>query len=284
MLVIYNSHQIHTYRTSSSLKGQRVGFVPTMGALHEGHASLVRASLQQCDVTVCSIFVNPTQFNDPEDLKNYPRTQESDLEILAGLGCDIAFVPEVEDIYPSGEDTALNIDFGHLARGMEGKFRPGHFEGVAQVIKRFCDIILPEDMFLGQKDYQQVAVVRHLVEMLELPVNIIACSTVREPDGLAMSSRNGRLTAEMRKEASVIYRTLKRAKAMFEEGAPLPKINTMAEELFKASPIALEYFEIVDGDTLERIEERGDTENVVACVAAWAGEVRLIDNVVFGKL
>lgn len=266
-----------------------VGFVPTMGALHAGHLELVRMAKREGCTTVASIFVNPTQFNDPSDLEKYPRTPEKDAELLVGARCDALFIPSVEEVYPPGEDLRIELDFKQLDKVMEGVFRPGHFTGMATVVHRLLDIVRPQKLYMGQKDYQQLAIVRDMVRQLSMPVEVIMCPTVREPDGLAMSSRNVRLSPEMRAAAPAIYQTLLWAKAALEQDLPVPDIQESAMRRLQEAGLRPEYFDLVDGQTLNPIRskgailflnERGRSESIVACTAALAGDVRLIDNLV----
>jgi pantoate--beta-alanine ligase len=258
--------------------GRSVGFVPTMGALHEGHLSLIKESRKANDITVCSIFVNPVQFNNKQDLEKYPHNPEEDLRLLQSAGCDYIFVPNEEEIYPDGIP-ALEINFGKLDRILEGKFRPGHFKGVAIIVKRLFEIIAPDNAYFGKKDYQQLLVIRHLVSFLNLPVQINGCSIVREPDGLAMSSRNLRLTIGERQIASHIYQVLCKVKEKTGH-LPVKELRQWAEKKINSNPaFRVEYFEFVDKNDLHTIESWKEKENAMACTAVYLGDVRLIDNI-----
>ncbi len=279
MLILRTIVETRLQLVSIRSAGKTVGFVPTMGALHEGHLTLIRTAKKQTDYVTASIFVNPIQFNNPEDLLKYPREEESDIRKLKEAGCDMVFIPPVEEMYPE-PDTTL-FDFGDLGRVMEGKFRPGHFNGVAIVVKKLFEIIQPHQAFFGEKDYQQLAIIRHMVKQLHLPVRIIPCKTVREPDGLAMSSRNKRLSPEERTIAPVIYQILKKAKKMKKKLTVQQVTEWARSEFLKHPAFSLEYFEIVDADTLLPVESWESNERVVACTAAYLGKVRLIDNIQF---
>ncbi|MBK6996990.1 MAG: pantoate--beta-alanine ligase [Lewinellaceae bacterium] len=257
-----------------------VGFAPTMGALHDGHLELVRMAKREGCLAVASIFVNPTQFNDPRDLEKYPRTVEKDTELLLSAHCDALFIPSVEEVYPPGENLRIELDFKHLDKVMEGKFRPGHFEGMATVVNRLLDIVRPHRLYMGQKDFQQLSVVRDMIHQLDLPVELVMCPTVRESDGLAMSSRNMRLTPEMRAAAPAIHQTLQWAKSALNNKRPIEDIQSEALSKLAANSLRPEYFEIVDGETLLNVGDHNESDFIVACTAAFAGEVRLIDNLV----
>ncbi len=260
-------------------EGKRIGFVPTMGALHQGHLSLVQQSIREMDFTVVSIFVNPTQFNDKNDLKNYPRMQEKDIELLKSVRTNLVFKPTEQEIYPE-PDTRV-FDFGMLNKVMEGKFRPGHFNGVAQVVSRLFEVVEPHRAYFGQKDFQQLAIIRAMVKMLGYKVEIIGCPIVREPDGLAMSSRNLLLTPEHRKSAPLIYKTLSEARNKIGELSVKKMIRWVEETINSDSHLRVEYFELVDSETLQPIGSWGHNGGIVGCIAVWAGNIRLIDNVTF---
>lgn len=255
----------------------KCGFVPTMGALHKGHLSLVERCRRECDTVVVSIFVNPTQFNDPNDLKNYPRTVEADLALLEKAGADFVLTPSIEDIYPQ-KDTRI-FDFGLLDKVMEGAHRPGHFNGVAQVVSRLFDIVRCDKAYFGEKDFQQIAVIRELVRQCNYPLQIVACPIVRDADGLALSSRNTLLTTAHRAAAPLIYKTLKEA----AESARSMSVDEMKRRVFdriNADPLLqVEYFEVVNADTLEEIDRWSDAFPMRGCITVQAGNVRLIDNV-----
>ncbi len=261
---------------------QNLGFIPTMGALHEGHLSLLRKAKKANALTVCSIFVNPTQFNEQSDLARYPRTPGKDIELLEMVGCDVLFLPDVEEIYPPGLDTKLQIDLKGLDQAMEGAFRPGHFAGVAEVVKRLLDIVQPNQLFMGQKDFQQFTIVKQMIDQLSIPVELVMVETVREADGLAMSSRNQRLTEESRKLAPKIHETLVAARTWLDE-MPVEAVKAKAMEELSASGLKPEYFEIVDRQQLQLITDWSAQDEAVACTAVWAGEVRLIDNILLSK-
>jgi len=258
-----------------------VGFVPTMGALHAGHLSLVRRSLAETDITVVSIFVNPLQFNDPADLEKYPRPVEEDIRLLTEAGAHLLFLPEVEDIYPPGDRRSIDFDPGPLAAGMEGFFRPGHFKGMAEVVYRLLDLVRPDRLYMGQKDYQQLAIVRRMVQHYDLPVEVVMCPTQREANGLAMSSRNVRLSAEARTRAGVIHDALVAGRTAFAAGQPVADIRRMAVDLIGQAGFEVEYFDIVNGNTLMSVTDRGEAPLVVACCAVRVEGVRLIDNMVW---
>jgi pantoate--beta-alanine ligase len=258
--------------------GKTIGFIPTMGALHEGHLSLVEESRKANDITVCSIFVNPFQFNNKQDLEKYPRNLNIDRRLLQTAGCDYVFIPEDNEIYPDGMPS-LDINFGTLDKVLEGKFRPGHFKGVAIIVKKLFEIISPDNAYFGKKDYQQLLVIRHLVSVFQLPVKIHACPTFREADGLAMSSRNLRLTIGEREMAPMIYQTLCNAK---EKAGHLPvkDLRKWAIKKINSNPtFKVEYFEIVDKNDLHILESWKEKENALACTAVFLGDVRLIDNI-----
>jgi pantoate--beta-alanine ligase len=265
--------------TAASTQGKTIGFVPTMGALHRGHISLQERSRKESDFTVCSIFVNPIQFNNPDDLKKYPRTEDKDLRMLEEAGCDLVFMPSVQEMYPEKNTTVY--DFGHLGNVMEGKFRPGHFNGVAVVVKKLFDIVRPQRAYFGEKDFQQLAVVKTLVEMLKLPVEIIPCPTLRETSGLAMSSRNERLSPADRQTASIIYQAMSEVKKMVPKMQPAEIEKLIRDQINAAPGMQLEYFNLVDARTLMPVNEWKPGQQVVGCAAAHIGGVRLIDNMLF---
>jgi pantoate--beta-alanine ligase len=261
--------------------GKTIGFVPTMGALHEGHLSLIRISRLQNDYTVASIFVNPTQFNDKSDLAKYPRMPEEDQAMLESAGCNGVFMPDEKEMYPE-PDTRV-FDFGDLDKVMEGKYRPGHFNGVAQVVTRFFEIVRPHRAYFGLKDFQQLAIIRKVTTDLHYPVEIVSCPIVRECDGLAMSSRNMLLGKAERKTALVLSQSLFTAKKL-KDGHTPAEIKQMVERTLNSSPgIELEYFEIIDGTSLLPAVAWDQQHDVIGCVAARVGKVRLIDNINFSS-
>ena len=259
-------------------EGKTIGFVPTMGALHEGHITLIKHAVLENDFVVVSIFVNPIQFNNPEDLAKYPRTLEDDMQKLEITGCRLVFAPSVDEMYP--EPDLTEFDFGLLDKVMEGKFRPGHFKGVAIVVKKLLEIVNPHKAYFGEKDFQQVAIIKKMVSMLQLPVEIVSCPIVREADGLAMSSRNARLTPAERAEAPVIYKTLSGIKENYSWFIPDGIKQLVTGEIQENHFFRVEYVDIADTQTLLPFEDWQDVEHAVVCVAAFIGSVRLIDNIV----
>lgn len=275
---------LQAFLKTERVNNRALGFVPTMGALHAGHLSLIQSSLAQNEITLASIFVNPTQFNDSSDLKKYPRTPGKDLEKLAAVGCDAVFLPDIEDIYPDGTQSHLIVDLGGLDTKMEGAKRPGHFDGVVQVVHRLLEIVEPQNLYMGQKDYQQQLIIRRMIEELDLPVKVRTVATKREEDGLAMSSRNTRLEADIRSEATLLYKTLQEAKDRLNSGQAVDEIEDWAMNNLTQPQFRPEYFCIMNGDTLEPITTSGVVpETIVACTAVWAGEVRLIDNMILSN-
>ena len=260
------------------LRGTKtIGFVPTMGALHEGHLSLLRQAKTCCDAAVVSIFVNPTQFNNPDDLKNYPRDTENDIKKLTSAGADIIFIPTEKDIYPEPDDRVF--DFGAMDKVMEGFYRPGHFNGVAQVVDRLFRLVQPQTAFFGEKDFQQLAIIKSLVVQEQLPVRIVACPIVREPDGLAMSSRNLLLSESQRAHAPLIYQTLKSAVEKINN-TTIPALKQWVQTTIDADPtLETEYVAIVDAQSLQPVDEWTVAEHLQLCVAVYARPIRLIDNI-----
>ncbi len=254
-----------------------IGFVPTMGALHAGHISLVDMARLQCGVVVVSIFVNPTQFNDKGDLKSYPRTPECDIKLLEAAGVDFLFMPTVEEIYPIQDNR--KFDFGSLESVMEGATRPGHFNGVGQVVSRLFDIVRPARGYFGQKDFQQVAIIRSLVEQLNIDIEIVEVATLRDTDGLALSSRNMLLAPECRTVAPTIYRALNRAKELMVSHTPAEVEQSTIESINSTGILEVIYLQIVDGKTLQRVECWDCHKKIQLCTAVQAGGVRLIDNI-----
>ncbi|MFQ5448297.1 MAG: pantoate--beta-alanine ligase [Saprospiraceae bacterium] len=264
-------------------EGNTIGFVPTMGALHEGHISLIRAAQHDNDYVVCSIFVNPTQFNDPTDLEKYPRNTAADIGILADSDCQILFLPPVDEIYPGTQNSPeTHFDFGYLGQPMEGAHRPGHFTGVAMVVHRLLQIVKPHKLYMGQKDFQQFIIIRKLLEITHSRTRLVCCPIVREPDGLAMSSRNVLLNKQQRAQAPLVFQTLCAAKAMTRNSTPGQIIDMAMQELHKPGMVP-EYFEIVDGHSLLPLQTFENSDFVVACTAVRIGDVRIIDNMILKK-
>jgi pantoate--beta-alanine ligase len=280
MFIFKKVADLQAWLNAQRAKGKRIGFAPTMGALHDGHLELIRLAKRDGCLAVASIFVNPTQFNDPKDLEKYPRTPEKDAALLISADCDVLFMPPVEEVYPPGLDVTIDLDFRQLDKVMEGEFRPGHFKGMATVVHRLLDIVQPQRLYMGQKDFQQLSIVRDMIRQLNLPVELVMCPTRREADGLAMSSRNVRLTPEMRAAAPVIFQTLSWAKTAMEKGQPAAEIQAEAMQKLADSGLRPEYFDMVDGVSLLPVKGWDNSDFIVACVAAFAGEVRLIDNLV----
>ena len=277
MKVVSTVKELKALLDSYRSEGKSIALVPTMGALHAGHASLVERAVRENDVTVVSVFVNPTQFNDKNDLKNYPRTLEADCALLERVGASIAFAPSVEEMYPS-EDTR-QFSFEPLDTVMEGACRPGHFNGVAQIVSKLFYAVEPDVAYFGEKDFQQLAIIREMVRQLALPVEIAGCPIVREKDGLAMSSRNTLLSAEERERALTISRTLFSSLDYAKEHS-LAETKAFVEECIdNTAGLDLEYFQIVDGNSLQEIKEWGDSSYVVGCIALFCGKIRLIDNI-----
>jgi len=266
-----------SFLEQQKIAGKSIGFVPTMGALHEGHLALMRQAKKENDLLVVSIFVNPVQFNNADDLKKYPRTPEADTKKLERVQCDVLFAPDTEEMYP--EEITVQYDFGGLDKVMEGAFRPGHFNGVAVVVKKLFDIINPDRAYFGEKDFQQLTLIKKLTVIEKIPVEIVSCPIVRETDGLAMSSRNRLLSAKERKIAPFIYKTLQEAKHRRNHICANP-LRQMIINIFEGNKqFRLEYFDIVNDETLQPISQWNDKIGTVACVAVWLGSVRLIDNI-----
>jgi pantoate--beta-alanine ligase len=281
MLLFTTAAELRTYAEAARSAGRRLGLVPTMGALHEGHLQLVRAAAASCDEVLVSIFVNPTQFNNPEDLRLYPRLPEQDAAALGPAGCTALFMPSVAEMYP--QPTVLRFDFGALEHVMEGAHRPGHFNGVATVVSKLFHLARPHVAYFGQKDFQQVAIVRQLVADLSFDLELISYPTIREADGLAMSSRNARLTPEARAVAPLLHQVLKQAASQVEQGVGPAKVQQQALAALAAeSQFTSEYFDVADAQTLQPLTSYEAGRPVVLCVAAHLGGVRLIDNVVIG--
>lgn len=258
-------------------QGKKVGLVPTMGALHAGHASLVKRSVDENDVTVISVFVNPTQFNDKNDLVKYPRTLEADCKLLESAGASFVFAPEVEEMYP--EPDTRQFSFAPLDEVMEGKFRPGHFNGVAQIVSKLFDAVKPHRAYFGEKDFQQLAIIREMVKQLHLDLEIVGCPIVREEDGLALSSRNMLLSAEERKIALKISQTLFKSRTFAADHSLKETIKFVEDGIASEPGLRLEYFEVVDGNTLQTVQNWEDTDYIVGCITVFCGPVRLIDNI-----
>ena len=256
---------------------KNIGFVPTMGALHNGHISLVKRSVEENDVTVVSVFVNPTQFNDKADLERYPRTEEADKKLLEAAGCDIVFMPGVEEMYPE-EDTRV-FNFGSIETVMEGKYRPGHFNGVAQIVSKLFYAVEPTRSYFGEKDFQQVAIIRDMVRQLNIPVEIIACPIIREESGLARSSRNELLSAEERKKAALISQVLSKS-VNFAKDMSVEEVKNWVIDQFKVDEVfKMDYYDIVDGNTLQSVSSWEESDYIVGCIAIYCGKIRLIDNI-----
>ena len=277
MEIVHTIKDLQAGLSALRAQGKKIGLVPTMGALHAGHASLVKRCVAENDAAVVSVFVNPTQFNDKNDLVKYPRTPEADCRLLEECGAAFVFAPSVEEMYP--EPDTRQFSYAPLDTVMEGAFRPGHFNGVAQVVSKLFYIVEPDNAYFGEKDFQQIAVIRAMVKQLNIPVTINACPIVREGDGLALSSRNTRLTPEQRQKAPLIARTLKES-TTFVPGKSVQEVIDYVVNTINSDPVMeVEYYEIVDGNTLESIKNWSDTDYPVGCITVYCGEVRLIDNI-----
>lgn len=276
------------FKTKAALKaflkplkasGKKIALVPTMGALHNGHISLIKLAQQNADIIICSIFVNPTQFTDPKDLEKYPRPIEHDLAMLADAGCNGVFMPNVDEMYPAGADEAWHIDLGNAEFLLEGEFRKGHYQGVTQIVKKLFDAVEPDVAMFGQKDFQQVLMIKNMLAYFKLPITIITCPIIREADGLAMSSRNIHLSANDRKNSLVLSRSLQYVVDHFNEYS-LSELEDKAKALYhNIDDVELDYFTIANGDTLEPAKSKNE-DNLVALVAAKVGSTRLIDNMI----
>lgn len=278
MLIVSKISQLTAAIEKAKAENRSIGFVPTMGALHAGHIALVKSSVEQNDYNVVSIFVNPTQFNNANDLAKYPRNLEADAELLEKAGCDLIFAPEAEDIYTENErNEQFEFDFAGLDKVMEGKFRPGHFNGVVQIVSKLFQLVQPDKSYFGEKDFQQLAIIHHMTEKLELGVEIIDCPIVRETSGLAMSSRNERLTPEQRAQAAQISKVLFTSKQLSKKMLPNELSTWVIGEMNKSAGLKTEYFEIANAKTLQPAIDW--SEPSVGCIAVFCGDVRLIDNV-----
>ena len=277
MKVIHTIKDLQAELSVLKAQGKKVGLVPTMGALHAGHASLVKRSVNKNEVTVVSVFVNPTQFNDKNDLVKYPRTLDADCKLLEACGATYAFAPSVEEMYP--EPDTRQFSYAPLDTVMEGAFRPGHFNGVCQIVSKLFEAVKPHRAYFGEKDFQQLAIIREMVRQMQFDLEIVGCPIVREEDGLALSSRNARLSAEERENALKISQTLFKSRT-FAATHTVSETLKFVEDAIAAVPgLRLEYFEIVDGNTLQKVDNWNQTSYVVGCITVFCGDVRLIDNI-----
>ena len=278
MIIFKRANDLSGWLKRERHAAKSIGFVPTMGALHAGHISLITISKSKADWTVCSIFVNPTQFNDPKDYQKYPVTLENDIAMLEAAGVDILFLPAAAELYPTGTTDLEHYDLGTLETLLEGKFRPGHFQGVCQVMNRLLTIVRPHYLLMGQKDYQQCMVVRRLLTLMELDTTLIPCPIVRESDGLAMSSRNLRLDPVERANAAAIYRALLLLHKEFHIGSATALAT--ADTMLKQANFKIDYISVANSTTLEPVSDRTAGHPIIALIAAFQGEVRLIDNMI----
>ncbi len=278
MNIISTVAELRLAVSKAKAEGKKVGLVPTMGALHRGHISLVERARRECDFVVVSVFVNPTQFNNANDLKTYPRTLDADCEMLRAAGVDVAFAPSVEEVYP--EPDTREFDLGPVSEVMEGAMRPGHFNGVAQIVSKLFDFVSPDKAYFGEKDYQQIAVIRRMVELEGFNLEIVDCPILREDDGLAMSSRNVRLSAEQRAKAPMIHQVLAQSAehALLTNDVAILK-QSVVDSLNAVDGMEVEYYEIVDAKTLQPVASWDGKQELVGCVTVWMGDVRLIDNI-----
>lgn len=280
MILLKKATDLHNYLDLQSGKGRKTGFIPTMGALHDGHISLIKEAREANNTTIASIFVNPAQFNDPADYKKYPVTLDKDIHMLEQAGCDILFLPSVKEIYPNGIDDRKQYDLGYIETILEGKYRPGHFQGVCAVVDRLLDIVKPGELYLGQKDYQQCMVIKKLLELTgkDKSIHINISPTLREKDGLAMSSRNMRLDNEARQQAPSIYQSLSHIKESYHPG-DLSGVKKEATTFLRENGFKVDYVEIADAGNLQPVSNWDGKQKLVSLAAAFIKEVRLIDNV-----
>ncbi len=281
MIIIKTVSELEGYVSRERNNGRSIGLVPTMGALHAGHLSLVEKAVQENDDVIVSVFVNPTQFNNPDDLASYPRTEEEDCRLLAKAGVSVAFVPAVEEMYPAGAKREKEFELGTAAEVMEGKFRPGHFQGVAQIVSRLFELCRPNRAYFGEKDFQQIAVIRNMVKSEGIDVDIIACPIKRADDGLALSSRNALLTPEQRAIAPEIHKALVEGVEFSKSHGVRETHDMVVKKVNSHDDLDTEYFEIVDARTLLPVEEWSESPEVVGCITVFCGKVRLIDNIKF---
>ncbi|CAI9679828.1 pantoate--beta-alanine ligase [Elizabethkingia anophelis] len=276
MEILRNRQSLSDYIAAVKKEGKKIGFAPTMGALHDGHMSLYKEARKDNDIVISSVFVNPTQFNNPDDLKKYPRTEENDIAMLEKAGVDAVYIPTIEDIYPAKAESK-HYDFGGIENEMEGKFRPGHFDGVGTVVSELFRQVQPDNAYFGEKDYQQLAIIKKLVEIEKFPIKIHGVPIYRAENGLALSSRNARLSEEERNGATLIYKTLVKVNEWFRV-ISIPEIKKRVEEIFEQSDYELEYFLIADEETLKETDFFYKDKNYRAFIVVFVGEVRLIDN------
>ncbi|EXZ59230.1 pantoate--beta-alanine ligase [Bacteroides fragilis str. 3719 A10] len=277
MKVIHTIKDLQAELSVLKAQGKKVGLVPTMGALHAGHASLVKRSVNENEVTVVSVFVNPTQFNDKNDLVKYPRTLDADCKLLEACGATYAFAPSVEEMYP--EPDPRQFSYAPLDTVMEGAFRPGHFNGVCQIVSKLFEAVKPHRAYFGEKDFQQLAIIREMVRQMQFDLEIVGCPIVREEDGLALSSRNARLSAEERENALKISQTLFKSRTFAATHTVGETLKFVEDAIAAVLGLRLEYFEIVDGNTLQKVDNWNQTSYVVGCITVFCGDVRLIDNI-----
>lgn len=284
MILIKQSGALSRHLAHERSKGHSIGFVPTMGALHQGHLSLIEKALQHSDLAVCSIFVNPTQFNDTSDFEKYPVTIEQDVLLLEKAGCHVLFLPAVAELYPDGTQRKHDYDLGYLGTVYEGAYRPGHFQGVWQVVEKLLNLVRPNHLYLGQKDYQQCEIIKQQVQQSgwDIDMEVIVCPTLREPDGLAMSSRNRRINEVKRSNADGMFKALSYIKNNIRE-YPVPQLIAGAKTIMEAKGFDTEYLDIIDGHTMRPITEYNNNEKIVAVTAGVFDDVRLIDNMVISE-
>lgn len=280
MQIITTKQELASCVADCKKAGLRIGFVPTMGALHEGHLTLVRRAVAENDRCFVSVFVNPTQFNDKNDLANYPRTIDADARLLESAGCTCLFAPTPDEMYDAAEmASTFAFDFGGLDQVMEGKYRPGHFNGVVQVVSKLFRLVQPDKAYFGEKDFQQLAIIRRMVKVMQLPVEIVGCPIVRETSGLALSSRNALLTPEQRQTAVHISAVLKESTLFALETTVAELHDAVVAAINKKDGLEVEYFDIVNGDTLQSVSKWDEADYIVGCVTVYCGKIRLIDNI-----